>query len=483
MEGMAVRAHSVMSTTRMTVPRLLAVIASLVIVAGLLSFSVSRAPVALGASAVALESFQFATIGTQTAGTAFTVTVTALDRRGRAVTSHTGGTLSGLTASPSGTAPTVGSLTWVDGVGTASVTATRSRAGAALRIDFGSKSATSNSFSVLPGPLTDLYFADTRNAFNGQPVDAKFDATISSSLAAQASVKVLATDALGNRKSGVDVTVSSSAGTLSGTGVRSTAGGTPGIAPYGEASFGDLSITPIGTYTLGAAATGISSATSRSFEIVADLALCAGSACKNTGRFVSSTVPQLTYGTISTGTDFDQEVVLTTQFLDSTAASQCTDDDLVFARSTEVRVQEVSENGSGVSAATPSFVVTLIYPKTTLQNLGLASRNADGFNVCLGATYLGEDTTPTPWQAMQTATVATLVDATLVDGTYWGWVPDCSAVASDNPCAALKTKNAGQLQAALGLTKREFAQLGFQSSDLAVVISKPWPWDGKFTMR
>jgi hypothetical protein len=66
------------------------------------------------------------------------------------------------------------------------------------------------------------------------------------------------------------------------------------------------------------------------------------------------------------------------------------------------------------------------------------------------------------------------------DGAYWGWVPNCGTVPADNPCVALKTKNANQLQAALGLSKREFNLLGFQSSDLALVVSKPWPWDGKF---
>ncbi len=47
----------------------------------------------------------------------------------------------------------------------------------------------------------------------------------------------------------------------------------------------------------------------------------------------------------------------------------------------------------------------------------------------------------------------------------------------------LKTKNAAALQAELGMEDDEFRALGFRSSDLALVVSKPWPWDGKFTAR
>jgi hypothetical protein len=474
-----VRARFMTSTPGTSIPRLFAILAASILVSGMLMLGASRAPVVLG-SAVALASFSFDTIGTQTAGQAFTITVTALDRRGRVVRTHSGGELSGLAASPSGAAPTYGALTWVDGVGTASVTATRSQAGASLWIDFGDINGTSNTFPVLPGVAAALHFADPRNGFNGQPVDTKFDAKISSSLAVQAPVKVLATDALGNRVSGVSVTVSASSGTLTGTLTKTTAGGTPGLATYGEASFSDLNIPEFGSYTLMAAATPLS-VQSRSFEIVADLARCDGAECTNTGRFQSSTVAQVTYGVVNTGADFDKEVVLTTQFLDAAVVSQCVDDDAVFGQATEVRVQDVFANGSGVSATEPAFTVAIIFPKSTLQNLGLASRNADSFNICLGATYLGEPQDFAPWQATATSTDTTLVDAVVgSDGAYWGWVPNCGTVPADNPCVALKTKNANQLQAALGLSKREFTLLGFQSSDLALVVSKPWPWDGKF---
>ena len=40
-----------------------------------------------------------------------------------------------------------------------------------------------------------------------------------------------------------------------------------------------------------------------------------------------------------------------------------------------------------------------------------------------------------------------------------------------------------QLQATLGLNKHEIKDLGYKSGDLAIVVSKPWPWDGKFTAR
>lgn len=476
-----------MSTSGVTVPRLFVVMASLVIVTGLLLAGAGRAQVALGAPAIALTSFQFSTIGTQTAGSPFVVTVTAMDRRGRVVTGHSGGTLSGITASsPSGAAPTIGALTWVDGVGTATVTATRSQTGNSLRIDFGDISGTSNTFTVLPGTATDLYFSDSRNAFNGQPVDTKFDAKISSSLTSRLPVKVLATDALGNRASGVPVTISASGGTLSGVPGTppSTSGGTPGVAPYGEVAFGDLAITPLGRYTLGAASAGLVSATSRSFEIVADLALCTGSVCRNNGEFVSSSVAQRTYGTATrTDATFNDSVALTTSFITLDPGTEyCAGDAATFGKTTEVRVQDAVPGG--VSAAKPDFLVAIIFPKSTLQNLGLASRDAGSYNVCLGATYLGDPAAFAPWQSTVTSESTTLQDARLIDGAYWGWVPNCStSLPAGNPCITLKTKNAGQLQSALGLTKPQFAALGFQSSDLAIVVSKPWPWDGKMGMK
>ena len=122
--------------------------------------------------------------------------------------------------------------------------------------------------------------------------------------------------------------------------------------------------------------------------------------------------------------------------------------DQTFGQTTEVRV-----GGSGVSASSPDFKVALIFPKATLQALGLSARNADSFNVCLGATRL---VTGDPYQAKPTAEGSGLVAASLSGGAYWGWLANCSAVPAGNPCITLRTKNAGSLKAELGMTNAQF---------------------------
>ena len=65
------------------------------------------------------------------------------------------------------------------------------------------------------------------------------------------------------------------------------------------------------------------------------------------------------------------------------------------------------------------------------------------------------------------------------NGIFWGWAPDLSGTAgvdADSPCISLKTKNAGQLQAELGLSNSEFRALGFKSSNLGLVLEKQFPW-------
>jgi hypothetical protein len=122
----------------------------------------------------------------------------------------------------------------------------------------------------------------------------------------------------------------------------------------------------------------------------------------------------------------------------------------------------------------------MIIPKTSLQNLGLTSRAADTYNMCLGATRLDGGTSGWKGRTAVGGPIVTLTDPDN-DGIYWGFPAECgnADLREDDPCLSLKTKNAGQLQAELGLSKAEFKTLGFASSDLAVVLRKPFPWDGK----
>ena len=329
-------------------------------------------------------------------------------------------------------------------------------------------------FDVAPSSATSLAFTHAPNSFNGQPVDTEFDTPIASSLSASfVPVKVIALDTFGNRVGGVAVTMSSSPNNLDGTKTATTnSSANFGTSPYGEASFSSLSITEYGNYTLSASAAGTSSATSNSFEIVADLQKCTGSSCKSTGRSAGSNL-QITYSSL-TGVSLSN-VALTTSFIGAASDVECANPTSAFGELTEVRVQ-----GTGVQSAEPDFQIAMIIPKTTLQNLGLSSRAVDTYDMCLGATRLDGGTGG--WTGRETidGPLVTLTDPDN-DGVYWGFVAECGIVGldSDDPCVSLKTKNAGQLQAELGMTKAEFKTLGFASSDLAIVNTKPFPWDGK----
>jgi hypothetical protein len=272
-------------------------LATLALVASLLIVGAGNPSSVLGAPGSNTTNFQVAVSGPVTAGTPFSVTVTAKDSRGRTVNSYPGGAaLSGLAAAPNGQAtPTYGTLTtWVNGVASTTVTAVKSQTSAQLTatdtID-GVTVTGSATFAVAPSSAASLSFADGPNTFNGQPVDTEFDTEIASSLSASfVAVKVIALDTFGNRVGGVVVTMSASPNTpdpaddLDGDKIVTTNGsGAFGTSTYGEAEFTDLSITKFGNYTLTATA-GTLSATSTSFEIVADLEKCTGSTCKSTGR-------------------------------------------------------------------------------------------------------------------------------------------------------------------------------------------------------
>jgi len=101
-------------------------------------------------SAGAAARFAFNVIGTQTAGSAFGITVTAEDTYGNTVTSYVGTptlTYSAGTINPSSIGPFAG------GVGTISVTVTTAGMGVTITATDGSLTGTSNTFNVNVGPL------------------------------------------------------------------------------------------------------------------------------------------------------------------------------------------------------------------------------------------------------------------------------------------------------------------------------------------
>jgi hypothetical protein len=438
----------------------------------------------LGAPGGNTTTFGVVISGSPTAGTAFTVTVTAKDSRGRTVNSYPGGaTLTGLAASPNGTPPSHGTLAvWDNGVSSTTVTATKSQTGARLTAsdELLGISSQSEAFSVAPASATALAFANAANNFNGQPVDAESGTPITSSLSTDAAVKVIALDTFGNRVGGVEVTMTSSPDSptdstddlIGDKTVTTDSLAAFGTSPYGEAAFIDLEIIKYGVYQLTATG-GTLTATSAPFEIVADLVKCTGLECKSTGRSAGTRL-QITYSSVTGDTTLGG-VTLTTSFIGDATDVECAGSDAAFGELTEARVQ-----GGGVSSAEPDFQMAMIVPKATLQALDLTSRAADSFNMCLGATRL--DGGSGGWMGRETigGPLVPLTDPDN-DGVYWGFVADCGTVGLDteDPCVSLKTKNAGQLQAELGMSKAEFKALGFASSDLAVVIRKSFPWDGK----
>jgi hypothetical protein len=458
--------------------RLLVLLAVVSVLVSLLVAGAANPRSVLGAPGSGTTTFSVVISGSVSAGSPFTVTVTAKDSRGRTVNSYPGGaTLSGLAPSPSGAAPTYGNLAvWDQGVSSTTVTARKSQPDARLTasglVDGVTVSGQSAAFSVAPSTATAIAFASTPNNFNGQPVDTKFDMPIASSLSSNPPpVKVIALDQFGNRVGGVDVTMTSPS-QLDGTPktVTTNSSGSFGTTPYGEASFSNLSITEFGNYSLGASA-GSLTATSTSFEIVADLANCTASSCKNTGQSVGTNL-QITYSSL-TGQSTLSGLTLTTSFIGAATTAGCSGSDGSIGELSEVRVQ-----GDGVTTAKPSFKLAVILPKATLQNLGLTSRAVDTYNVCLGATRLEGSGGWTGRQTLGGPLVTLTPDS---NGVYWGWAADCSTpnLGSGSPCVSLKTKNAGQLQAELDISKNELKNLPFESSDLGLVIRKPYPWDAK----
>ena len=198
----------------------------------------------------------------------------------------------------------------------------------------------------------------------------------------------------------------------------------------------------------------------------------------------------MTYTNITAGGNagsFNEDVVLTTTFLGN--ATECANQGTMIGETTEVRVQDAADQG--VSESAPDFKVALIYPRATLQFLDVTSRGTPSFQVCLGATLLATpDTAQGVWLAKTTADGSTLAPASgpagpTIGGTYWGWAPDCAAVSGrdENPCIVVRTKDASVLASALGISANDVKQLPYKSGDLAVVVSKPWPWDGKMGMK
>jgi hypothetical protein len=109
----------------------------------------------------AASSFSLPTPAAQTAGTAFNVTLTAVDASGNTATGYTGAhaiTFTGPARSPSGASPTYPApVTFTNGAGTASVTLVDAQS-TTLTATQGSINGATGSFTVNPGAVSALVF-------------------------------------------------------------------------------------------------------------------------------------------------------------------------------------------------------------------------------------------------------------------------------------------------------------------------------------
>ena len=377
----------------------------------------------------------------------------------------------------------------------------------------GSISDDSVAFVVAAAASTEVSFGTTTldpTYPGGQPIDTKVNTVVYSACVAAVPgsanpcttasdpVKVLATDAFGNRKPNISIGItrqaSGFAGNFTGTQPKPTSDGT-GATPLGEAWFSDLKITDIsntGTnrYTLTAAG-GSDTDISSSFRIVSDLANCLGqSKCFNNTKNNSVDKPENSYSQSKTTSGQFGNVITTTNFSDGADVNaQCGG---VRTGNTIGNAIDVRVVGSGLSTSKPTSTMVMILPLKTLKFYGLTARNADAYNACLGAINLNGSTNPADaWTGRDRKNKALPASQDLdADGInrYWGVPADCGQkyLKPSDPCISLKSKSATQVAARMALVTGEAwtvarvnSELNYVDGDIAIFITKPFPWDGK----
>ena len=122
-----------------------------------------------------LDHFVFNTVGAQTAGTSFTITITAVDSSGNTVTSYSGTPI--LTVSAGSISPSFATGGFSNGVWTGSVTVTAAGSDVTLGVNDGmGHTGTSNPFTVSGGPLASITISpvtQTLTAGNSQVYSAE----------------------------------------------------------------------------------------------------------------------------------------------------------------------------------------------------------------------------------------------------------------------------------------------------------------------
>jgi hypothetical protein len=285
---------------------------------------------------------------------------------------------------------------------------------------------------------------------------------------------VLARDAYGNRVLPTLISLVRD-GTTSPVWTATTGTG----APDGVADFlNQPTITALGGFKLRATTPGASDGVSNNqSRIVESLTACNDQLCNN--QFNAANVRS--YGKITTNSDFFDTGLQTNTILNTAIvplSSGAFDNKCAtrpFTDGSDLRVQ-----GVGLGTTTPTTYMLLVIPKETIKKAGITSRNAASFNVCLGALWIDPDPghSIVKWKTKSGA-LANNVDPN-DPNRYWGVPGDCGAatLTATDPCIVLRTKQAADVKAYLGLSTTQINDL-MKDSDLAIIIKKPFPWDGR----
>jgi hypothetical protein len=160
----------------------------------------TESPLAITVGVGSLTTFSVTTPATQTAGTAFNLTISAKDTYGNGLTGAQTIAFSGVSSSPSGEAPKYpATVNFGAGTGTASVTLFTADSTTSLTVKSGSSSATTSSFIVNPAAAAKLAWSGASSSFGAAEGLCLFTCTWNTIGRAHTwSAKLSVTDANGN---------------------------------------------------------------------------------------------------------------------------------------------------------------------------------------------------------------------------------------------------------------------------------------------
>jgi len=234
---------------------------------------------------------------------------------------------------------------------------------------------------------------------------------------------------------------------------------------------------------------------SSSFRIVSDLANCLNQPkCFNNTKNNSVDKPENSYSQSKTTTGQFGNVITTTNFSNPAldVDGKCSG---VRTQSTIGSAIDVRVVGAAADIRDATTTMVMILPMKTLKFYKLTARNADAYNVCLGTINLnGSTSNADRWTGKDRKNKPVFAtQAPDADGInrYWGVPADCgqkylTTDAIPDPCISLKSKSASAVAARMTQVTGEAwtvarvnSELNYFDGDIAIFITKPFPWDGK----